>query len=303
MTETHRTVDINECGNKRVLSERNIISLPSSTDSDSEEHKAHCSRQVATALENEYNEHLKGLKMPHESTDHLCRRYLVTHDWDIDTAISHIEQTIVWRKKEGISILAEQNPDSILGCTEADVLSCMPMWLMGGSDGNFEQRDRDGRPIFCYHIGALDVKGLLKLTDISSFLRYIVWRMEQTVQVVGESHNRGADKFVMVFDLTGIGMLSHLNRTALAVMRTLSKVGATYYPETLHRIFLINAPRFFRGAWATIRPMINPQTRSKIAIVGSGDAASDALLVHMSRVVVDSVLGCGLCAESLSQKD
>jgi len=284
-TPPHLTVDMN------FLAEKKETSHASTAVRDSDEYKAQCSSQVATALENEYIEHLEGLKMPHESIDHLCRRYLVTHDWDTGTAISHVEQTIMWRKEEGILVLAEQTPDSILGCSEVDVLSCMPMWWTDGDI--FEQRDQAGRPVFCYHIGALDVKGLMKLTDISSFLRYIVWRMEQVMSVVGGSHDRGVDKFVMVFDLKGLGMLSHLNRTALAVVRTMSKVGATYYPETLHKMFLINAPRFFIGAWSTIRPMINSQTKAKIIITGNGNATNDALLANMSRDVVDSVLGSG----------
>jgi len=273
------------------------------TDADNEHRKQQCLADLIDTCERKHGLLLNELKIPHESTDHLCRRYLTTHGWDADEAIAHITQTIAWRKKEQISVLLGQKPDDILGCSEVDVLSQMPMWWMkrqlveeagchGSSAGigDSVQRDRAGRPVFCYDIGGLDVKGLVKTTDIGSFLRYVIWRMEQTMKMLGESHHRGVDKFVMVIDLKGLGLFRHVNRNVIEIVRTLSMLGAKHYPETLHIMFFVNTPKLFKGVWATIRQLINSQTRAKVAMAGIGDASSTALLVHMEQDVVDSVL-------------
>ena len=45
-------------------------------------------------------------------------------------------------------------------------------------------------------------------------------------------------------------------------------VGTNYYPESLWKMFLINAPAIFRGIWKIVSPWIDPITRKKIFILG-----------------------------------
>lgn len=43
-------------------------------------------------------------------------------------------------------------------------------------------------------------------------------------------------------------------------------VGQHFYPETLHRLYLVNAPMVFYGAWKVISSLIDPDTRNKIQV-------------------------------------
>lgn len=43
-------------------------------------------------------------------------------------------------------------------------------------------------------------------------------------------------------------------------------IGQLYYPETLHRLYLINAPMVFYGFWKMISGLIDPETREKIQV-------------------------------------
>jgi hypothetical protein len=43
-------------------------------------------------------------------------------------------------------------------------------------------------------------------------------------------------------------------------------VGQLYYPETLHCLYIINAPFIFYGAWKVISAIIQPETREKIQV-------------------------------------
>jgi hypothetical protein len=53
-----------------------------------------------------------------------------------------------------------------------------------------------------------------------------------------------------------------------------------YYPETLHRLYLINAPFVFYGAWKMIASLIDPETREKIQVFKEGDKFLEAAQSH-----------------------
>ena len=42
-----------------------------------------------------------------------------------------------------------------------------------------------------------------------------------------------------------------------------------YYPETLRRAFLINAPLYARIGWAIVKTFMDPVTVSKVVILGT----------------------------------
>lgn len=44
-----------------------------------------------------------------------------------------------------------------------------------------------------------------------------------------------------------------------------------YYPEMMHKLYIINSGFFFKGVWAIVKPWIDPVTQKKIVIIsGSG---------------------------------
>ena len=47
-----------------------------------------------------------------------------------------------------------------------------------------------------------------------------------------------------------------------------SKIGQHYYPETMGRFFIINAPYIFQTVWAVVKGWLDPVTREKIEILG-----------------------------------
>lgn len=48
-----------------------------------------------------------------------------------------------------------------------------------------------------------------------------------------------------------------------------SRIGQYYYPETMGRFFIINAPYIFTTVWAVIKGWLDPVTTEKIQILGS----------------------------------
>lgn len=40
-----------------------------------------------------------------------------------------------------------------------------------------------------------------------------------------------------------------------------------FYPESLHRLYIVNAPWVFRMAWAMIKPWVHPLTASRVGFL------------------------------------
>ena len=49
-----------------------------------------------------------------------------------------------------------------------------------------------------------------------------------------------------------------------------SNIGQHYYPETMGKFYIINAPYIFTTVWSVIKGWLDPVTVEKIKILGSG---------------------------------
>ena len=54
-----------------------------------------------------------------------------------------------------------------------------------------------------------------------------------------------------------------------SVIENVSKISSNYYPETLSKMFIINAPALFTAVWKIIKAFLDERTSSKIEILGS----------------------------------
>jgi len=76
-------------------------------------------------------------------------------------------------------------------------------------------------------------------------------------------------KQVYVLDLSEISISSLLTRSAVREMTKAIVGGANdYFPETLWKLFIVNAPFVFRSAYAVVSPIIHPVTKDKIKVLG-----------------------------------
>lgn len=75
-------------------------------------------------------------------------------------------------------------------------------------------------------------------------------------------------KHIIVTDLDGVG-LGILGGSKRGIIKQLMDVGGNYYPESVWKIFIINAPFVFRALWAIVTTMIHPITAAKVNVLGS----------------------------------
>ncbi|PKI83932.1 hypothetical protein MVES_001874 [Malassezia vespertilionis] len=68
------------------------------------------------------------------------------------------------------------------------------------------------------------------------------------------------DKVIIVFDLSGFGMKNMDWHALMTILQILE----AYYPETLYKLYIVNAPWIFQGIWKAVSPLLDPVVRSKI---------------------------------------
>jgi len=72
-------------------------------------------------------------------------------------------------------------------------------------------------------------------------------------------------RFHIVTDLTGIGV-KHARPKVIAILRRIANLFASNYPETVERIFLVNAPWGFKPLFSVVRRFMPARTQRKIEI-------------------------------------
>ena len=75
-----------------------------------------------------------------------------------------------------------------------------------------------------------------------------------------------------IIDLRGLNA-SFLRKENRAFIQRTFKFSSTCYPETVFRIYIINCPAAFPLAWKAIKPWLDPDTATKIVVIGK-DARS-----------------------------
>jgi hypothetical protein len=140
--------------------------------------------------------------------------------------------------------LAAKTPYDLLGCLEDEILAHYPKTYL-------PRPDKTGRPIYIEGTGNVDVDIMFLLTDMDRLVAYHTWTYETGVyrQLVESSAAAGRPitSLTSVLDLGGASLSLAGAATRTYVQRA-SKIDSAYYPETMGKLFLINAPGFFSGA-------------------------------------------------------
>lgn len=184
--------------------------------------------------------------------------------FDVDEALKLVAETASWRASQGVEGLASKSALELLGCLEDELLFHYPK-------GYFPDADASGRPVYWERVGRIDVEAMMGLTTLEQLLRYHVWTYERNVRprfvACSAAAGRPVTTLVTVLDLDGVA-LSSFNSAARAFLGQATKVASAYYPETMERMLLVNAPGVFTTIWRMITPLLDARTVGKIEIIG-----------------------------------
>lgn len=80
------------------------------------------------------------------------------------------------------------------------------------------------------------------------------------------------DTCTTIVDLDGVSALKLFSGKLKKFLKLSTSITQDYYPELMHKIYIINAGYFFSGVWAVFKLMLDPVTQNKIEIItGKGE--------------------------------
>jgi len=192
------------------------------------------------------------------------RGYAPLVNW-VDHVYARMNAMLKWRMEERIdTVLTDDawvSPDLMAIFDEA--LPCGPIGY-----------DEHGHAVCLETPGASStlLNKLFQAMDADTFVKCQIYNKEvlrHYVASLSVRQQKRLYKVVNVVDLSGFGK-AHMSSTMMNWFKAFSASFGLYYPETMHRTYIINAPMLFTGVWKIARNFVHPVTAAKISVSSWG---------------------------------
>eukprot|EP00467_Chlorarachnion_reptans_P023413 CAMPEP_0114508752 /NCGR_PEP_ID=MMETSP0109-20121206/12803_1 /TAXON_ID=29199 /ORGANISM="Chlorarachnion reptans, Strain CCCM449" /LENGTH=336 /DNA_ID=CAMNT_0001687777 /DNA_START=104 /DNA_END=1114 /DNA_ORIENTATION=+ len=136
-------------------------------------------------------------------------------------------------------------------------------------------RDKLGRPVCYEQLGKLEPNDLVEF-GVDKLEAGHIRFMEELTKLkwhITREKKTLVYKHVHVIDLEGFGW-KHMGSKFYGTIKKIMGIDSQFYPETLQKLFVLNASMTFRTLWSVVSGWVHPLTKQRITMLGYDKAAN-----------------------------
>jgi hypothetical protein len=103
---------------------------------------------------------------------------------------------------------------------------------------------------------------------IQHYIREYEYLLHVRLPACSAAVGKRIETTLSVLDIKGFSM-GMFKKTSREFVKLPIGITQNNYPEIMHKLYIINAPLLFRGAWSIIKPFLAPGTLEKIKLKNS----------------------------------
>ena len=222
--------------------------------------------------------HLQDL--PQLRTKWSMLRFLRARQFNLKNAVTMMNNYLEFRRK---------HPHDVIAATPISEFQA----IYDNYASGYCHSDNDGNLIVIEEVAKSRPDAVLEQKSEEEVINFLIQRFERMVYVVmpflSALHGKRVERTCLIVDLKNVKTSLFFNKKVREFLGICAKMGQDYYPETLGKCFIINAPMLFSGVWSVLKLMLDQRTVSKIFI--ESNSAKELLAKHIDVKKLPPILG------------
>jgi len=188
-----------------------------------------------------------------------CARHLAAEKGNKEQALSKLKATLEWRNSKEIAVSEFcniQRGDDLADKMEIELGPHGRLCVRG--------RDKEGRAIMHCVTRFSRRDGI---QDKCAYIQSHCLVFERAVAATERYQQRGNQQQSELIVAVDISEFAMWQIPSAELTKELIHMANAYYPERLHKVYVIDAPRLFRLFWMLVRPFLDPVSKAKYEFV------------------------------------